>query len=499
MRTALAVPRPLRQAARRRPGDRLRAAGLRRRRRRHQADPADRSHDAVPVLRRLVAGRQLGARSRCCCGSATPRAGPAPSARRRSTRPRPRWCGRERTAAPRAAIGSAAVPRAAGANANYIQVVQADELDDRAGNTPLDHRRVRPAARPDPRRSTQAVAAVDTDERPAASTCGTYADGPLYAPVTGYYSIVYGATGIERDENDVLTGTDDRLFVDRIIDLITGRSARAATSRSRSTPAAQQAAYDGLHGQQRRGRRHRPATGAILAMASHARPTTRTCCRRTTRRKDRDSVRTSCNADPRQAAAQPGARRDVPAGLDVQGRHRGRGAGERASTRRTPRSRRRRRSTCRTRTADLAELRRHEPAAGGKVDPRARRCRSPATPPSPTSASTSATTRSASRPRSSASTRASSVPLRAATSRSSPADLDAPQTAQAAIGQFDVRATPLQMAMVGAGVANDGVVMKPYLVDQVLAPDLSVRRRDRARGVQPRRSRPEVAAAAAPT
>jgi len=34
--------------------------------------------------------------------------------------------------------------------------------------------------------------------------------------------------------------------------------------------------------------------------------------------------------------------------------------------------------------------------------------------------------------------------------------------------------TPLQMAMVAAGVANGGVVMKPYLVDTVRAPDLDV-------------------------
>ena len=58
------------------------------------------------------------------------------------------------------------------------------------------------------------------------------------------------------------------------------------------------------------------------------------------------------------------------------------------------------------------------------------------------------------------------VPMPAATSVF-PSDLNAPQTAQAAIGQFDVRATALQMAMVGAGVANDGVVMQPYLVDQL--------------------------------
>jgi peptidoglycan glycosyltransferase len=54
-----------------------------------------------------------------------------------------------------------------------------------------------------------------------------------------------------------------------------------------------------------------------------------------------------------------------------------------------------------------------------------------------------------------------------------PSDLDQPQTAQASIGQYDVRATALQMAMVAAGVANDGVVMKPYLVAEEQAPDLS--------------------------
>ena len=49
-----------------------------------------------------------------------------------------------------------------------------------------------------------------------------------------------------------------------------------------------------------------------------------------------------------------------------------------------------------------------------------------------------------------------------------------PQLAQSSIGQFDVRVTPLQMAMVAAGVANDGTVMKPYLVQSVIGSDLSV-------------------------
>ena len=58
------------------------------------------------------------------------------------------------------------------------------------------------------------------------------------------------------------------------------------------------------------------------------------------------------------------------------------------------------------------------------------------------------------------------IPLRV-TPSSFPGELNAPQTAQSALGQFEVRATPLQMAMVSDGVANDGVVMRPQLIDNV--------------------------------
>jgi peptidoglycan glycosyltransferase len=53
-----------------------------------------------------------------------------------------------------------------------------------------------------------------------------------------------------------------------------------------------------------------------------------------------------------------------------------------------------------------------------------------------------------------------------------PAGADKPQTGQTGFGQFDVRATPLQMAMVAAGIANGGTVMKPYVVDEVQSADL---------------------------
>ena len=42
-----------------------------------------------------------------------------------------------------------------------------------------------------------------------------------------------------------------------------------------------------------------------------------------------------------------------------------------------------------------------------------------------------------------------------------------PALAQSAIGQNDVAATPLQMALVAAGVANDGVIMAPHVVAEI--------------------------------
>jgi peptidoglycan glycosyltransferase len=65
------------------------------------------------------------------------------------------------------------------------------------------------------------------------------------------------------------------------------------------------------------------------------------------------------------------------------------------------------------------------------------------------------------------------VPMGVATS-TYPADLNAAQTALSAIGQDSVRATPTQMAMVAAAIANGGSLMTPYLVQTVRTADLDV-------------------------
>jgi peptidoglycan glycosyltransferase len=49
-----------------------------------------------------------------------------------------------------------------------------------------------------------------------------------------------------------------------------------------------------------------------------------------------------------------------------------------------------------------------------------------------------------------------------------PPELDAPATAQSAIGQRDVQVTPLQMAMIAGAIGNDGVVMTPRVVERIV-------------------------------
>ncbi len=59
-------------------------------------------------------------------------------------------------------------------------------------------------------------------------------------------------------------------------------------------------------------------------------------------------------------------------------------------------------------------------------------------------------------------------------------ETDLPAVAQTALGQRDVRATPLQMALVAAAIANDGVMMRPHLVAEVIDPDGGTDRREPA-------------------
>lgn len=95
-----------------------------------------------------------------------------------------------------------------------------------------------------------------------------YDPGAMYAPVTGYYSVVYGFSGIERSLNDTLSGEADALFYHRISDILSGKQGRGATVELTLDAKAQEAAWDALDGRRGSVVALDPETGAVLAMVS---------------------------------------------------------------------------------------------------------------------------------------------------------------------------------------------------------------------------------------
>ncbi len=94
----------------------------------------------------------------------------------------------------------------------------------------------------------------------------------VYANITGFLTLGT-QTGIERSQNAILSGEDERLFVTRLIDLAQNQSNKGGNVLLTLDPAAQQAAYDSLLqtvGPDGEGSvvAIEPKTGRILAMVS---------------------------------------------------------------------------------------------------------------------------------------------------------------------------------------------------------------------------------------
>lgn len=96
-----------------------------------------------------------------------------------------------------------------------------------------------------------------------------YENGELYSSVIGTFT-PSGATGIERSENSYLDGSDQRLAVGNFIDDLTGKERKGASVELTINPEAQQAAMDGLNqlGDNGAAVALNPKTGAILASVS---------------------------------------------------------------------------------------------------------------------------------------------------------------------------------------------------------------------------------------
>ncbi len=151
-------------------------------------------------------------------------------------------------------------------NANYLQVVRADDLHNDANNPRLILEEYSRERGPILVGDKAVASSVATDDRLKYQR--KYAQGPLYAPATGFYSIVYGASGIEAEENSILAGTDDSLFVRRVIDQLTGEPVKGGSVQLTLNAKAQKAAYDGLRGRKGAVVAIEPSTGAILALVT---------------------------------------------------------------------------------------------------------------------------------------------------------------------------------------------------------------------------------------
>ena len=352
-------------------------------------------------------------------------------------------------------------------NVNYIQVVRAERLRDDPTNTRVlvdEYARERGSIIVD---GNEMAVSVPTDD--GLKYLRTYPEGPLYAAVTGYYSLIYGTWALERAEDDILSGDDPRLFVRRIADLFTGRDPAGGDVVLTLDPAVQQAAMAGLGDVTGAVVALDPSTGAILGMAS-----TPTYDPNLLSSHDPASIRDyaeqleAADPDPRvnqairenyppgsifkvivsAAALEEGYTPDRPIPApdlltlpnstrtleNFNGSSCNGGADQPLIDALTV--------SCNTAFAllgiELGEDKLRETAEAFGLDGEG-----------------------------------FDIPLPVVDSHVGDIADDA-ALGQSSIGQRDVRMTPLQAAMVAAGVANGGSIMAPYLVDQVRAPDLSV-------------------------
>ena len=73
-----------------------------------------------------------------------------------------------------------------------------------------------------------------------------YPQGPLYADITGYYSIIFGRSELEQSYNSYLSGDAPELIPQTLIDQVLGRPKRGATVVTTIDPAIQRAAQRAL-------------------------------------------------------------------------------------------------------------------------------------------------------------------------------------------------------------------------------------------------------------
>lgn len=297
-----------------------------------------------------------------------------------------------------------------------------------------------------------------------------YPGGTQYAPLTGFYSLYYGTSGLEQAENGLLSGSDDRLFGTRLNDILTGRDPKGGRVDLTIDPATQLAAFRGLVDANANGAvvAIDPSTGAILAAVS-----TPSFNPSELSSHDPNAIEAyydKLSADPTQPLLNRAFNETYPPGstFKVVVSAAALEAGK------TPASKIASPTTYELPDSDQT-LSNFEGESCGNSTITLQQALT-------VSCNTAFAIEAVDLGRDKLAEKAKqfgfdtggmNVPLAVTGSTIGPVADDA-SLAQTGIGQRDVRMTPLQGAMIAATVANRGVQMNPYLVERELAPDLSV-------------------------
>ncbi len=290
----------------------------------------------------------------------------------------------------------------------------------------------------------------------------TYTNGKLYASVTGYASQAYAPTQLEGIYKDLLNGTDSRLKT--VMDTVTGRRADPGNVLTTIDPAVQKAAYEALGDNKGAAVAIDPKTGRILAVVSTpsydpAQLTDANTAGADWKRLNADKDKPLTNRALRQPLP-PGstfklvvAAAALESGLykNVDDPTRSPDPYVMPGTTR-PLENENKSAPCKDAPIRVA-LRYSCNNVFGKmaVDLGQDKVKAMAE-------------------KFGFNDDAQDVPVRAYASVY-PSDMDKAQTALSGIGQFDVTATPLQMAMVSAAIANGGKLVSPHMVSKTTDSD----------------------------
>lgn len=108
------------------------------------------------------------------------------------------------------------------AQLNYIQFWKASSINDTPGNSRQEQREFN-QPRGDILSADGVVLATSEEQKDGFAYRRLYPEGALFGGITGYYSFNLGSTGVEREYNEDLTGSNPEISLDRLSDLFSER------------------------------------------------------------------------------------------------------------------------------------------------------------------------------------------------------------------------------------------------------------------------------------